>query len=388
MKRIVFTAWLLILATISLKTAFAQAQTPKYLFKGIHYPSITWGYYGCRYDYSQETQLKSVSYYIGDDSPNRIDSIHYNQQGLIEKIDKYFYSCIPVYPLPLAEVVSYSYSESGDITVREVEDLTGDNKGLKSEFFYDEKGNNIEIKTTYDSGKVSRLLKFFNDKNLLVKEGITGDNGDELVSNIKNYEYDEQDNLVKVVQFTDKAEKEELGRIEYVYDGKKLMEKSSFSIENGVSKLMQKNYLFYDDTKEASDIYYPKIPFYMDSPIFAFPLVNYLLETGKLRIKEKMVNNPNSTVDQIYVYLYDFQNPDAVDQISLKEPIVSCSGNSITIEGYQMKRVSIYSVDGTLLYDVHQEADKMVFPMLVANQVYLIRVTDASGHTSTIKTKI
>lgn len=318
--------------------------------------------------YSDEISVNPVcikNYWEGSDYSS-IDSLYYNELGLLSRIDKYFdfgnyvemidyiiftyndkglrikqetYS--PYKGGGLQYITSFTYDENDNMITAEVDDAYGFYRE-KLEISYNADGLRTEDTYSYDEGNgyvVEELLKYYYENSLLVKEEwYYLEDGTPYLDSEVFYEYDEYGNCIAWKEFND---------------------------ENNVEWMTE----YHHDLSISNDkVYYYSEP---DNFMFMEPSHNNMI-TG---YTEYFLNdNDELEVGCEYEYSYDVLT-DAVEEISIDVNIYPNPAESfVNIEVEDMDFVELYDVFGKRLYS-EEGNDKVQIDMSpYSSGVYLLRI--------------
>lgn len=348
---------------------------------------------GFRYVYDNEGKLKASVYYDAEGKSGHVDSIYYDAQGRINRVDQYkvLSGDIPEV-LPLDTRFDYTYDEKGRLHERiTFMAYALDNPANKKEFIYDERGNNTIIRTYLLSiNKTSDMKYVYNEKNQLIKSGYPSDeNPDEIVSNVRTYEYDEKGNRTKENMLTSAPDFKLDGYIKYNYNDMELTDMQIMDIirETGEEKLYLSMKFGYDNEHMGKDAYYPAYPFTLDGPMFHNSMIEDALAGGRLRISMTSVD-PDATGDKketTYAYLYTNTTSakvvEAADELKAYK-----NGSVLTIEGNGIQNTAVYSVDGQLVAQVDAQADRIDIPAeALGNGVFIVFTQNGQGQKMSAK---
>lgn len=379
----------LMLCTLSLSVK-AQEKNPKFLFQGVEKLNSKGGF---RYVYDSQNKLKASVYYDSEGKVPHIDSIYYDGQGRINRVDLYMVLSGDVpEKLPLDSRFEYTYDQAGRLHKRiQYMGYAIDKPANTKEFIYDDNGNNTIIRTHLYTINSTVDMKFvYNDKNQLVKSGYPSDsNPDEIVSNIKTYEYDAKGNRTKINHLTEVPECKLSGYEQYNYNGLELTEVIVMDVDRETGK--EKPYLSmefeYDKEHLGSQAYYPYYPFVLDGPMFHNSMVEDAIENGLLRTAMIVVDPDKEEGKNKTTYAYLYTSTTSIDEVAgAKQLIAYKSGNVLTIEGNQLTQTSIYSIAGEEVARVEAQADRIDIPVEALGQGgFVVIAHNASGETVSTK---
>lgn len=225
---------------------------------------------------------------------------------------------------------------------------------------------------------------------VLVKSGYPSDeNPDEIVSNVRTYEYDEKGNRTKENMLTSAPDFNLDGYIKYNYNDMELtdMEIMDISRETGEEKLYLSMKFGYDDERMGKDAYYPAYPFSLDGPMFHNSMIEDALAGGRLRTSMTTVDPDASEENKETTYAYLYTNMTSTKVVEATGELkVYKNGSVLTIEGNSIQNTAIYSVDGQLVAQVDAQADRIDIPAeALGNGVFIVLTHNGQGQKMSAK---
>lgn len=369
----------------------AQNESPKnIIFKGVQRLDSKKGF---AYDFDANDQLKSTTYFNPKGEKTRVDSIFW-KDGRIYRVDQYYSSDqVPPVPLPLYLRFEYTYDKDNRLSERltyESYDLK--NVSGKKEFIYDENGNVVILRThLLGIGKTVDLRYIYNDKNQLVKSGYPSDDDpDFLTSFIRTYEYDEDGRIIKESSFTEEPNSVCNGYTSYKYDGDNLtsMEMTDVSEETKKESLYLKVNLRYDNAHKGNEVKWSDYPYSLDGAMFQTSIISDAIEDGDLRTFMDVID-PDVSMDKpsmVFAYLYQF--PSSIKEVmnTNTDIKVYINDSRLTVEGNDLVEVYLYDMNGQVLFNLYQNADRVELPVSNLHQgTYLVVAKDKNGQVKTAK---
>ena len=370
----------------------AQDQSPKYFFQGVERLNSKAGF-RCVYDV--QNKIKASVYYDSQGKIPHVDSIYYDGQGRINRVDQYqvLSGEIPD-PLPLDTRFQYTYDEKGRVHERIMYyGYALDNPAGKKELIYDERGNNIIIRTYLLSiGKTVDMRYIYNEKNQLIKSGYPSDEDpNKITTNIKTYEYDENGNLIKENSYTDEPNPMLNGYVQYTYKDKNLTDMLLMDINPETTA--ENVYLIfkfeYNNQAMGKDAYYPAYPFSYDGPMFHNSIVEDALSNGNLRTTMISIDPDveESKQKTTFAYLYKNNDPASVERVgAAKEFKAYKNGGVLTIEGYRISKTSVYDMNGKIVANIDAQTDRIDIPVeSLGRGVFVVVAQNVKGQKMNVK---
>ena len=368
----------------------AQGQTSKFIFQGVERLNSKAGF---RYVYDNQNKLKASVYYNFKGGVPHVDSLYYDENGRINRVDQYMILSgeIPE-KLPLDTRFQYTYDDKGRIRERITFYGYNINKPAnKKEFIYDANGNNTIIRThLFTTGSVVDMKYIYNEKNQLIKSGYPSDSDpDKIVSNIKTYEYDANGNRIRENSFTGEPNSKLNGYVQYNYKGMELTDMVLMDVddETGKETLYLSMQFEYDKQHLGKDAYYPSYPFSLDGPMFHNSIVEDALANARLRTKMIVVDPDLEGGNNKMTFAYLYNDPTSVEKVEGASKLKAYkNGSVLTIEGSQISKTAVYSPDGKVVARVDAQADRIDIPAeALGNGVFIVVAQGAKGQKMSAK---
>ena len=368
----------------------AQGQTSKFIFQGVERLNSKAGF---RYVYDNQNKLKASVYYNAQGGVPHVDSIYYDENGRINRVDQYMILSgeIPE-KLPLDTRFQYTYDDKGRIHERITFYGYNINKPAnKKEFIYDANGNNTIIRThLFTTGSVVDMKYIYNEKNQLIKSGYPSDSDpDKIVSNIKTYEYDANGNRIRENSFTGEPNSKLNGYVQYNYKGMELTDMVLMDVddETGKEKLYLSMQFEYDKQHLGKDAYYPSYPFVLDGPMFHNSIVEDALANGNLRTSMIVLNPSAEEGKNKTTFAYLYNNTTSIEKVDVATELKAYkNGSVLSIEGNQISKIAVYGIGGKVVARVDSQADRIDIPAeTLGHGVFIVVAQGAKGQKLSAK---
>ncbi|MDO4691793.1 MAG: T9SS type A sorting domain-containing protein [Porphyromonadaceae bacterium] len=307
--------------------------------------------------------------------------------GRITTIDIYSAPQVsePIEPFPHDTRIVYSYDKDGKPTKREVFDpeTSMTEPDMSATFKHDAQGRWIKLEGT-GGGFLSRD---YNEKGQLIRTQFFAPNHSK--GEYETYEYNAQGKLVKKNWYYSADSKIIDKYQEHRYDDKGVLKETELYLW---SKTKQKYTSFgvvkfkFDTNQKSEDVYFPTFYFFLEDPFYHIDIPDYYLTPG-MRQESLDLGDGLS-----YVFHYELSSKivstDHVGAINGQTKVYK-NGQTLIVEGLDIVRTEIHSLDGKLIFNSQKTADRLDIPTShLPTGLYLISTTDKNGRKQVDKVSL
>ncbi|MDO4671360.1 MAG: T9SS type A sorting domain-containing protein [Porphyromonadaceae bacterium] len=363
----------------------------KYNFGGV----ITdGGVSGFRFYYDDKDLLARIEY-IGNSNITGYDSVYYNADKQMVRIDKYM-DFSGQNNLKLDIRFDYEYDQVGNMVARKATNVpTGMSMGeyiLK----YDDEGRCVRADFPLDDIIMSEKFEYDAHGNM-TRRGNYSRNADEDESKdvLKawiDFKYDDKDNLIERGLYIRTMPTQNIEDVpcsekyEMLYDDKNCMKEAKISQLNKRNQLVHIASMKYQyDEVKAENVNMPSFAYDLDAPYSSY---NVLTNGMPLRRLSQGVYAPNKkkpVYESAYIYSFPASVKEVIaqDQVSVKV-FPNPATDMITVDALDIKNVKVIGMNGEIVRNYPVNADRIEIPVeSLVRGVYVVNVETATQTQST-----
>lgn len=352
------------------------------------------GVSGFRFYYDDKDLLARIEY-IGNSNITGYDSVYYNADKQMVRIDKYM-DFSGQNNLKLDTRFDYEYDQVGNMVARKATNVpTGMSMGeyiLK----YDDEGRCVRADFPLDDIIMSEKFEYDAHGNMTRRGNYSRNaNEDESKDVLKawiDFKYDDKDNLIERGLYVRTMPTQNIEDVpcsekyEMLYDDNNCMKEAKISQLNKRNQLVHIASMKYQyDEVKAENVNMPSFAYDLDAPYSSY---NVLTNGMPLRRLSQGVYAPNKkkpAYESAYIYSFPASVKEVIaqDQVSVKV-FPNPATDMITVDALDIKNVKVIGMNGEIVRNYPVNADRIEIPVeSLVRGVYVVNVETATQTQST-----